>query len=85
MEALQAGTIGGAGLDVLENEPPAHGSPLLTFPNVIITPHTAFYSQESLLELETRTAREVIRVLNGERPENWINPEVSGRTRAKIR
>ncbi|MBI2965049.1 MAG: C-terminal binding protein [Chloroflexi bacterium] len=84
VEALQAGTIGGAGLDVLETEPPRARSPLLKLPNVIMTPHTAFYSQESLLELETRTAREVIRVLNGQRPENWINPEVSGRTRAKL-
>jgi D-3-phosphoglycerate dehydrogenase len=53
-------------------------------PNVILTPHTAFYSQESLLDLEVRTAREVIRVLNGQRPENWINPEIAGRTRAKL-
>ena len=83
--ALQAGTIGGAGLDVLETEPPVPASPLLRMPNVIITPHTAFYSQESLLELETRTAGEVIRVLNGQRPENWINPEIAGRTRAKLR
>ncbi len=84
VEALQAGTIGGAGLDVLETEPPRSDSPLLRMPNVILTPHTAFYSQESLLDLETRTAREVIRVLNGQRPENWINPEIAGRTRAKL-
>ncbi|MBI4219970.1 MAG: C-terminal binding protein [Chloroflexi bacterium] len=84
VEALQAETIGGAGLDVLETEPPRTGSPLLKLPNLIVTPHTAFYSQESLLELETRTAREVVRVLNGQRPENWINPEIAGRTRAKL-
>lgn len=83
-EALRAGIIGGAGLDVLATEPPAPGSPLLGMPNVIITPHTAFYSQESLLELETRTAGEVVRVLNGERPQNWINPEIAGRTRARL-
>jgi D-3-phosphoglycerate dehydrogenase len=84
VEALQSGAIAGAGLDVLETEPPAADSPLLRMPNVIITPHTAFYSQESLLELETRTAGEVLRVLNGQRPQNWINPEIAGRTRAKL-
>jgi len=85
VEALQARKIGGAGLDVLATEPPSPASPLLTMPNVIITPHTAFYSQESLLELELRTAGEVVRVLNGERPQNWINPEIAGKTRAKLR
>jgi D-3-phosphoglycerate dehydrogenase len=84
VEALQEGRIGGAGLDVLGTEPPAPASPLLGMPNVILTPHTAFYSQESLIELETRTAQEVVRVLSGKKPENWINPEVAGKTRARL-
>ena len=78
------GQIGGAGLDVLEPAPPPDDHPLLAFDNVIITPHTAFFSQASTVELERRTAQEVVRVLNGERPENFINPEVSGRSRVGI-
>ena len=83
-QALADGRIGGAGLDVLEPSPPAEDHPLLAFDNVIITPHTAFFSQASTLELERRTAQEVVRVLNGARPENFINPEVSGRSRVGI-
>jgi D-3-phosphoglycerate dehydrogenase len=49
--------------------------------NVIITPHTAFFSQASTLELETRTAQEVVRVLSGHKPENLINPGVLGKSR----
>ena len=62
----------------------ADDHPLLAFDNVIITPHTAFFSQASTVELERRTAQEVVRVLNGERPENFINPEVSGSSRVGI-
>lgn len=83
-EALANGQVGGAGLDVLEPAPPADDHPLLAFDNVIITPHTAFFSQASTVELERRTAQEVVRVLNGERPENFINPEVSGSSRVGI-
>lgn len=84
IEALRDGEIGGAGLDVLEEALPPDDHPLYGFDNVIITPHTAFYSQASTLELERRTAAEVVRVLNGERPENLVNPEVLGRSRAGL-
>lgn len=73
--ALDAKQLAGAALDVVEKEPPA-GSPLLGRDNVILTPHTAFYSEESLLELQTRAAEEVVRVLSGEPPRNPVNPEV---------
>lgn len=82
--ALESGHIAGAGLDVVEPTPPDTSSPLLAQENVIITPHTAFFSQASTVELEERTAGEVVRVLAGEKPENWINPEVSGTTRSGI-
>ena len=52
--------------------------------NVIITPHTAFFSQASTLELERRTAAEVVRVLNREVPQNLINPDVLGAARSGI-
>ncbi|MEX0763041.1 MAG: C-terminal binding protein [Dehalococcoidia bacterium] len=83
-DALASGHLAGAGLDVVDPTPPSPDHPLLKQENVIITPHTAFFSQASTLELEKRTAREVARVLNGERPENLINPDVLGRSRAGI-
>lgn len=73
-QALDAGQIAGAALDVMSKEPPT-GSPLLGRPNVIITPHTSFYSEESLNDLETKAAEEVVRVLKGEAPRNPVNPE----------
>jgi len=74
-EALDKKQLAGAALDVIENEPPS-GSPLLGRKNVILTPHTAFYSEESLLELEKKATEEVVRVLSGQAPLNPVNPEV---------
>lgn len=74
--ALITGEIAGAGLDVLENEPPEPNEKLLACDNVIITPHTAFISQEALLDLEVTAASCVAQVLTGQRPESVVNPEV---------
>ena len=65
--ALDSGQLGGAGLDVVTTEPLAKDSPLLGRDNVIITPHTAFYSIEALDELQTKCACDVARVLSGEK------------------
>jgi D-3-phosphoglycerate dehydrogenase len=64
--ALDSGQVGGAGLDVVAAEPLAKNSPLLGRDNVIISPHTAFYSIEALEELQTKCASDVARVLSGE-------------------
>jgi D-3-phosphoglycerate dehydrogenase / 2-oxoglutarate reductase len=72
--ALDAGYLAGAALDVLPQEPPS-GSPLFGRENVIITPHTSFYSEESLVDLQIRAAEEVARVLTGQAPRNAVNPE----------
>lgn len=72
--ALDAGLVAGAALDVMPKEPPS-GSPLFGRANVIITPHTSFYSEESLVDLQTKAAEEVVRVLRGEAPKNPVNPE----------
>ena len=66
--ALDSGQLGGAGLDVVTTEPLAKDSPLLGRDNVIVTPHTAFYSVEALEELQTKCASDVARVLAGEKP-----------------
>jgi D-3-phosphoglycerate dehydrogenase / 2-oxoglutarate reductase len=65
--ALDSGHLGGAALDVLTTEPPPRDSPLLHRDNVILTPHTAFYSVEALEELQTKCASDVARVLCGEK------------------
>jgi D-3-phosphoglycerate dehydrogenase len=65
--ALDSGHIGGAGLDVVAFEPLAKDSPLLGRDNVIVTPHTAFYSIEALEELQSKCASDVARVLSGEK------------------
>ena len=65
--ALDAGQLGGAGLDVVTTEPLAKDSALLGRDNVIISPHTAFYSIEALTELQTKCATDVARVLSGEK------------------
>jgi D-3-phosphoglycerate dehydrogenase len=66
--ALDSGHLGGAALDVVATEPLAKDSKLLGRPNVILTPHTAFYSVEALEELQTKCATDVARVLCGEQP-----------------
>ncbi len=73
--ALDAGQLAGAALDVLSKEPPSD-SPLLRRNDVILTPHMSFYSVESLVDLQTKAAEEVVRVLRGQMPLHAVNPEV---------
>ena len=73
--ALSQGYIAGAGLDVLDPEPPQPDNPLLKLDNVVITAHAAHYSDQSVIELRRRPVEEVIRVLKGEWPLGLVNPE----------
>ena len=65
--ALDSGQVGAAGLDVVAAEPLPKDSPLLRRDNVILSPHTGFYSIEALNELQTKCAADVARVLSGEK------------------
>jgi D-3-phosphoglycerate dehydrogenase len=72
-QALERNLIAGAALDVFEPEPPDLSQPLFRDERVIVTPHAAFASVESLIELRTRVARQVLDVLSGRQPENVVN------------
>ena len=74
--ALKENRLGGAALDVLAREPPLADHPLRQAPNIILTPHLAFYSKESVIELQAKAAEEVARALKGEPPRSPVNPEV---------
>jgi len=74
--ALVANKLAGAGLDVQAPEPPDLSTPPWNDPRVIVTPHAAFVSQESLDNLRTRVCRQVLDRLEGRLPENVVNPEV---------
>jgi D-3-phosphoglycerate dehydrogenase / 2-oxoglutarate reductase len=74
--ALKEDRLGGAALDVLTVEPPPADHPLRQAPNIVLTPHLAFYSRESVIELQTKAAEEVARALKGEPPRSPVNPEV---------
>jgi D-3-phosphoglycerate dehydrogenase / 2-oxoglutarate reductase len=81
VSAIEEGWIAGAGLDVLETEPPAANNPLLNLPSVILTPHSAAYSEESFRDVRRRAAEAIVRVLRGGWPRSVVNPEVRVRLR----
>jgi len=70
-DALEAGAIAGAGLDVLDVEPPPIDNPLLQAPNCIITPHVAWYAQASRQRL-MNIAVENVRAFLAGAPENTV-------------
>jgi D-3-phosphoglycerate dehydrogenase len=74
--ALDEGRLGGAALDVMPVEPPPPDSPLLGRDNVILTPHTAFYSEDSLIDLQSKAAQDVVHVLSGRKPKYPVNPQI---------
>ena len=76
IDALKTNKIAGAGLDVLSKEPPDPDNPLLELPNVLVTPHSAFISEEALTDLALVSTQAVFDKLEEKIPKNIINPEV---------
>src|SRR5512142_608262 len=73
VDALDMGQLAGAALDVLPQEPPPADSRLLGRDDVILTPHTGFYSEESMIDLQTKAAQQVALVLSGKEPRYPVN------------
>jgi D-3-phosphoglycerate dehydrogenase len=73
VEALRSKRIFGAGIDVFQHEPPGRDHPLFALDNVVLSDHTAWYSEESVAELQTKAAEEVAKVFQGESPKHWVN------------
>lgn len=82
--ALRDGKVGGAGLDVMEQAAPPADHPLFQLDNVLVTPHVAFLSQQSVQELEVRTAKATADVLQGRMPEFLVNPVVLPHARIRL-
>jgi D-3-phosphoglycerate dehydrogenase / 2-oxoglutarate reductase len=75
VDALRAGRLAGAALDVFSTQPLPPDHPYLGFDNVIVTPHMAGITDESMERMGTGAAEETLRVLSGELPVNLCNPE----------
>ncbi len=82
--ALRDRGIGGAGLDVMEESAPSADHPMFQLENVLVTPHVAFLSQQSVLELEVSTAQATADVLQGRMPQFLVNPAVLPHCRMKL-
>jgi D-3-phosphoglycerate dehydrogenase len=78
MEALSAGKIAGAGLDVVCNEPPDKDNPLFRFENIVFTPHVGSDTYGSFLKVYQCAIKDILLALSGKRPVNLLNPEVLG-------
>lgn len=81
VDALERGAIGGAAIDTHELEPLPVDHPLTRFDNVVLTPHLAWYTEESYGELKRRTAQNVVDVLTGRVPRDVVNPAAVGHGR----
>lgn len=83
-DALREGQIAGAGLDVLDPEPPAADEPLLNMDNVIVTPHALCWTDDFVRDVSGSVMSSIIDVARGGEPEHTINPDVySGPARAQ--
>jgi glyoxylate reductase len=77
--ALKAGTIFAAGLDVTDPEPPAPDDPLLKLPNVILAPHIASATVGTRNAMAEICANNLLAGLSGQKLPAWVNPEVESK------
>jgi D-3-phosphoglycerate dehydrogenase / 2-oxoglutarate reductase len=85
VKALQEKWIGGAATDVFAEEPVSRQNPLLSLPNVIVTPHIAGISSQSSLERGTQAVKRMLQAFAGQKPEGLVNPEVWERYLEKLK
>ena len=85
IRALREGWIAGAGLDVLDQEPPDPANPLLSLPSALLTPHTAGYSEDSMGDNRRQSVDQVLGFLEGRWPDTLVNPTVKADARARAR
>lgn len=83
-EALTSGHLGGAAIDVFTTQPLPPDHVFFDLPNVILTPHMAGITEESMMRMGQGLVSEVRRILAGEKPENFCNPEVWESYRARF-
>lgn len=85
VEALAGRRLGGAALDVFDEQPLRPDHALLALDNVLLTPHAAGLTEESMARMSRGAAQEVLRLLAGERPLNLVNPQAwpAARTAAR--
>jgi D-3-phosphoglycerate dehydrogenase len=84
LDALHSGHLGGAALDVFDPEPLPDGHPLYQFENVVLTPHIGGWVIDSFPALARTAAREMLRVLLGQRPWRLVNPDVWPHRRTSV-
>ena len=83
IEALRAGRIAGAGLDVFAQEPVDPANPLLGMANVLVTPHALCWTDECFAGLARSAITSILAAAHGERPRNLVNPDVLERPRTR--
>ena len=71
--ALKEGKLAGAAVDVFEQEPPSQDNKLLSLDNVILSPHLGANTKEAQIQEGTICADQMLKVLNGEEPDFWVN------------
>lgn len=84
VEALHNGRLGGAALDVFVEQPLPASSPLLAMPNVILSPHVAGITEDSMLRMGQGAVAQALQLLRGELPRHWTNTEAREQIEARL-